>query len=111
MEERFTIARVAQIIDVSTQTLKRWYKWYENPDYEKPNGLKLPQYSTDNRGTKFFTMSAVQELIKIKELMSTEFRGCMAEYNATYQWGRRGTEILQIGKHYKNKLKKEKENE
>lgn len=99
--EIFSIARAAQIIDISTQTLKRWYKWYEDDDYEKPDGLKLPPYTTDTRGTKLFTMSAVQQLIKIKELMSTEFRGCMADFNATYQWGKRGTKILE------SKMKKE----
>lgn len=108
MEERFTIARAAQIIGVSTQTLKRWYKWYENPDYEKPIGFCLPKYTENKRGTKFFTMSQVQELQDIRQKMSTKYRGCMAEYNAAYQWGRRGTKILQVGKHYKNKLKKEK---
>ena len=100
-EEMFSIARTAQIIDVSTQTLKRWYKWYEDDSYEKPDGFKLPTYTTDNRGTRFFTMSAVQELVKIKNLMSTEYRGCMADFNAAYQWGKRGTKILE------SKMKKE----
>lgn len=103
MEERFTIARAAQIIDVSTQTIKRWYKWYEDTDYEKPFGFKLPGYTLDSRGTKLFTMSAVQELKDIKDKMSKEYRGCMAEFNATYQWGRRGTKILKVGKQYKKK--------
>ena len=109
MSEKFSIARAAQIIDVSTQTLKRWYKWYESPDYVKPNGLKLPEYTTDNRGTKFFTMEAVQELTNIKELMSTTYKGCMADFNAVYQWGKRGTIILQ-SKQRKQK-KQEKNNE
>lgn len=104
MSEKFSIARAAQIIDVSTQTLKRWYKWYESPDYVKPEGLKLPEYTTDNRGTKFFTMEAVQELANIKVLMSTTYKGCMADFNAIYQWGKRGTAIL------KSKQKKQEEN-
>lgn len=103
MKERFTIARVAQIIDVSTQTIKRWYKWYEDDDYAKPEGFKLPAYTTDSKRTKLFTMSAVQELKDIKDKMSKEYRGCMAEFNATYQWGQRGTKILSVGKQYKKK--------
>lgn len=103
MEKRFTIARAAQIINVSTTTIKRWYKWYENPDFEKPFGFRLPEYTVNSCGTKLFTMSAVQELKDIKDKMSKEYRGSMAEFNAIYQWGQRGTKILQVGKQYKKK--------
>lgn len=92
--ELFSTARAAQILDVSTITLKRWYKWYEDDSYTKPKGLKLPEYTTDNRGTKFFTLEQVQELRAFQQNLKTIYRGCMSEFNATYQWGKRGTEIL-----------------
>lgn len=95
MDNKFSIARTAQIADVSTNTIKRWYKWYENDDYIKPDGLKLPEYTVDNRGTKFFTMEAVQELIQFKEDLQGKYRGCMAEFNAYWQWGQRGTTYLE----------------
>lgn len=90
----FSIARAAQIADVSTNTIKRWYKWYENDDYVKPVGLTLPEYTVNSQGTKFFTMEAVQELIQFKKDLQGKYRGCMAEFNAYWQWGQRGTVIL-----------------
>jgi hypothetical protein len=92
--EKFSTARTAQILDISTTTLKRWYKWYEDPNYTKPLGLKLPTYTTDNRGTRFFTMEAIQQLEDFKNKLQSEYKGCMAEFNAYYQWGRRGTRIM-----------------
>lgn len=94
MEERFSTARTAQILDVSTATLKRWYKWYENKDYNKPVELKLPSYTTDNRGTRFFTMKDIAILEQFKQDLQGKYKGVMAEFNADYQWGQRGTEIL-----------------
>lgn len=92
--DRFSTNRTAQIVDISTNTLKRWYKWYEDDNYIKPEGLKLPEYTVDGRGTKFFTMEAVQELIQFKEeLMRGKYRGCMGDFNAKFQWGQRGKEI------------------
>lgn len=105
--ERYSTSRVAQILDVSVATLNRWYKWYESDDYKKPVGLKLPQYIRDTRGTKLFTIEDIQALAAFKVALQNEYRGCMAEFNAVYQWGQRGTEILNIGRQYK---KKEEEN-
>lgn len=93
--ELFSIARVAQILDVSTATIKRWYKWYENPDYEKPLELKLPEYTTDNRKTKFFRMADIAKLEQFKNDLQGKYRGIMAEFNAYYQWGQYGTERLE----------------
>lgn len=104
--EKFSTARTAQILDISTETLKRWYKWFENDSYVKPDGLKLPKYTTDNRGTKFFTMEDIQQLEDFKQKLQTEYRGCMAEFNAHWQWGQRGTKILE-----KKKRKEENNNE
>lgn len=108
MSEIFSTARAAQILDISTETLIRWYKWYENEDFHKPAGLKLPSYTTNSKGTKFFTMEAIQDLSQFQTDLKTKYRGCMAEFNAVYQWGRRGTKILNVGKQYK---KKEENNE
>lgn len=107
MPERYSTSRVAQILDVSVATLNRWYKWYESDDYEKPVGLKLPQYIKDSRGTKFFTMQDIQALAAFKDSLQGEYRGAMAEFNATYQWGQRGTKILNLGKQYKKKKDEE----
>lgn len=94
MMETFSTARAAQILDISTITLKRWYKWYEDDNYDKPTGLVLPKYTIDSRGTKFFTMQAIQQLEDFKQKLQAEYRGCMSDYNAVTQWGQRGTKIM-----------------
>ena len=101
----FSISKVAQIIDVSTNTIKRWYKWYESPEYTKPKEIKLPSYTVDNRGTKLFKFSAIAQLEKFKQDLQSEYKGCMSEFNAHWQWGQRGTKILE------NKKKKQEEKE
>ena len=108
LKERFTTARAAQILDVSTQTLKRWYNWYHSTDFDKPAELKLPEPKMDGKNTMLFTMEQIQELHQFQIDLRSKYRGVMAEFNATYQWGQRGTKILNVGKQYK---KKEKNNE
>lgn len=92
--ERFSTARTAQILDTSTSTLNRWYKWYENDDFVKPAELILPKYTTDNRGTKFFTMDDIAVLEQFKNDLQGKYRGIMAEFNAYWQWGQYGTQRL-----------------
>lgn len=103
-DEIFSTNRTAMILDVSAGTLKRWYKWYEDDDFEKPKDLKLPPYTRDGRGTRFFNRQAVDDLLKFKEdLNNGKYKGCMAEFNAYYQWGEYGTKRLE--------RKKQKESE
>lgn len=93
----YSTSRTAMLLDISPITLKRWYKWYEDDSYKKPYDFKgLPPYTTDGRGTKFFTDEALDELVEFKdELENGHWRGCMAEFNANYQWGKRGKKILE----------------
>lgn len=111
MSELFTTSRTAQILDISTQTLKRWYKWYNSTDFEKPKELKLPEPKTDSKNTMLFTMEQIQELHQFQMDLRSKYRGIMAEFNAIYQWGQRGTKILSAGKAGKQYKKKEENNE
>ena len=52
-----------------------------------------------------FTMEQVQSLHQFKIDLRTKYRGCMAEFNAYYQWGKRGKKIQE------NKKRKEEHNE
>ena len=104
MTEKFSTARAAQILNISTNTLKRWYKWYHSDDYQKPIGLKLPEPEISGNGTMFFTMEQIQELHQFQIDLRSKYRGVMAEFNATYQWGQRGTKILNVGKQFKKKM-------
>ena len=92
---RLSISKMAQLLNVSTATMKRWYAWYENDDYEKPSDLILPKYVKDNRGTKFFLPNDIEVLERFKDMINHQYRGAMAEFNAYYQWGRYGTARLE----------------
>ena len=109
VSELFTTSRTAQILDISTQTLKRWYKWYNSTDFEKPAELKLPEPKTDSKNTMLFTMEQIQELHQFQIDLNSKYRGIMAEFNATYQWGQRGTKILNVGKQFKKKQEESNE--
>lgn len=90
-----SINRASLLIDISDHTIRRWYKWWENDDFTKPEGLFLPPYfNMDRRGTKFFRKEDIHHLEKFKEQMQTTHKGAMAEFNAAYQWGARGIRAL-----------------
>lgn len=90
-----SISTVAYLIGVSTVTIIRWYKWWENSEFEKPEGLQLPEYYfMDRRRTKYFKKADIPILKEFKLRLATTHKGCMADFNATYQWGVKGKEIL-----------------
>lgn len=108
MGEVMSIARVAQVLDLSTQTLQNWYKWYEDESYVKPQELKLPPYKIlDKRGTRFFDVNDIPKLLDFKEKLQGEYKGIMAQYNAEKHWGsKRGQAILQRKAEKENEQKK-----
>jgi hypothetical protein len=93
--EYVSINRAGMMLDVSSQTIRRWYKWWECPEIKKPEDLSLPQYYyKDRRKTKFFKKSDIPALKEFKNKLQTTHRGIMSEFNAAYQWGKRGEEAL-----------------
>ena len=95
-EGYLSIRKVANQIDVSDHTISRWYKWWESPEFEKPEGLYLPPYVyKDLRKTKFFKKEDVPKLQEFSQALRTTYKGAMSEFNAAYQWGKRGDRILQ----------------
>lgn len=90
-----SIGHAAYLIDVSTITISRWYKWWENPEFEHPEGLYLPPYYyKDKRLTKHFKKTDIPALEEFGKQLRTVHKGAMAEFNAAYQWGKRGDKIL-----------------
>lgn len=90
-----SINRVAMMLDISDHTIRRWYKWWESPEFEKPVGLYLPPYyHLDRRMTKFFKIEDVGYLKEFRNKIQTTHKGSMANFNAAYQWGSRGETIL-----------------
>ena len=90
-----SIRRVAYMIDVSDYTIKRWYKWWENDEFKKPEDLYLPPYVyKDKRKTKYFKKTDIPAIEEFAARIRTTHLGCMAEFNAAYQWGKRGKRAL-----------------
>ena len=97
-----SITKVAYLIEVSPQTIKRWYYFWENKNFEKPSELILPPYHfLDKRNTKYFHKSDIPALARFGHLIRTQYRGVMSEYNAVTSWGERGKEnLLRKGKNF-----------
>lgn len=97
LNEGYISARRAGMqIDISDVTIYRWYKWWENDNFQKPEGLYLPPYYfKDRRKTKFFKVEDIPHLIKFAEDIRGPYKGCMADFNAALQWGKRGSKILE----------------
>lgn len=109
-DDYISISDAAYVIGVSIQTLKRWIKWYESPEFEKPEDLKLPPYYfMDRRMTKYYKKSDIPILKDFKLKINSKYWGAMADFNSAYQWGKMGKERCErLGKdvkEIKNRIK------
>ena len=94
-EDYVSIGQAALMLGLSHHTIVRWYKWWESDDFEKPEDLCLPSYVyKDRRKTKFFKKEDVEKLREFHKKLTTTHIGCMSEFNAVYQWGKRGKRAL-----------------
>jgi len=95
-EDYVSSGKASLLIDVSLHTLTRWYKWWESPEFEKPKDMApLPKYVyRDRRRTKYFRKTDIVQLMAFKKDIGLKHRGAMADFNAAYQWGKRGNAIL-----------------
>jgi hypothetical protein len=86
-ENYVSISKVCLLLEISPHTIKRWYKFWENDSFSKPDDLYLPPYYyVDRRKTKYFKKEDIPKLVAFHEALQTTHRGCMSEYNAAYQW-------------------------
>lgn len=93
--EYMSIRQVSNVLDISDHTISRWYKWFESSEFQKPADLTLPPYVyKDRRKTKYFRKSDIPKLREFSRKLKTTHRGCMSEFNAAYQWGKRGKRAL-----------------
>lgn len=82
-------------LDITLLTLYRWYKWWDNDKFPKPEGLYLPPYyHKDLRKTKWFKNSDIPDLEKFRDDLRGPYKGAMSEFNAALQWGTRGERAL-----------------
>lgn len=94
--EYLSVSKVCLLLEISTATVKRWYKWWENDNFPKPAGIPpLPSYVyRDRRKTKFFHKKDLPLFSAFEEALRGPYKGCMAEFNAAYQWGKKGETYL-----------------
>lgn len=86
---------VAKRLRTTAYTVSRWYKWWDNSDYEKPDGLYLPPYyHLDRTQTKFFKKEDIPKLRAFQKALNSTHWSAMAEFNAANQWGAKGRRIL-----------------
>ena len=91
-----SISRAAYMIEISPTTIKRWYKWWESDGFSHPSDLYLPPYyHKDKRRTKHFKREDIMALKEFRNKLQTTHMGVMADFNAAYQWGKRGEQILE----------------
>lgn len=107
--KRITVNRVAQFLDVSVVTVNNWYKWYNNPDFKKPDGVPyLPPYQQDHpRGVRYWTEDDLFDLKKFRDWIPRGRGGVMGDQNASY-WGERGVRAKQNKEEKQKILKNEK---
>jgi hypothetical protein len=93
--KKLTATRVAQHLDISVPTLTNWYRWYNNPDYDKPSNVpELPKYEQNGkRATRYWKEEDLPKLIKFRDWVPKGRAGIMGEHNAQF-WGDRGKRAL-----------------
>lgn len=81
----YSVTRASIILGCSPLTIKRWYKWasIENEPLEK---VGLPVYTTDKRGTWYFTDEQVKQLLTFKQNLKW---GQMSDFNSKYYWSKK----------------------
>ena len=95
MMNKLTATKVAQYLDISVPTLNNWYKWYNNPEYDKPkNTPELPAYTQQGkRAPRYWNKEDLPKLVKFKNWVPKGRAGIMGEHNAQF-WGERGVRAL-----------------
>ena len=102
MNNKLTATKVAQHLDISVPTLNNWYKWYNNPQYEKPKDVPvLPKYEQNGvRATRYWDSKDLPLLEEFQRWVPRGRAGIMGDYNAQF-WGERGKRAFR-NKHLQN---------
>lgn len=89
----FTCHDIAEALDVSSLTIKRWVWWYEEKVEEGYDfSEQIPEYTIDCQGVRLW--EATPETInQFKAFRESLGKNPFAEYNALHHWGRRGKDI------------------
>ena len=83
-------------LDITVATLNRWYGWYNDDRFEKPEDMPpLPPYVQKGVGGKrYWKEEDMKMLHAFKDWMPKGRAGVMGDYNNQF-WGKRGKEIAE----------------
>lgn len=83
--QMYSITRTALMLNCNPATIKRWYKWADKTGRTICK-VGLPAYTTDTRGTWFFTYEQIKQL---QEFRANLKWGEMSEFNSKYYWSKK----------------------
>lgn len=90
-----TAVRVSQEVGVSVPTINSWYRWWNNPDTEKPADCPgLPAYEQEGKGIRYWREEDMKQIRDFHEWMPRGRAGVMGSINAA-KWGQRGVRALE----------------
>lgn len=91
-QQLISISEMSYKMGVSVTTIKRWYQWWESP-MERPN-LKHEPPAYERMGGRRTRMFRACDIKALKLFQKHLPRGAMSEFNAAYNWGKRGARAL-----------------
>lgn len=90
----YSVGEVAQMVGRSSLTIRLWFRAKEYADENKiltdMPPLPIPRRDLDHKGTRFFTMEQVEQLINFRNNLP---RGALSFYNKEKSWGERGKQM------------------
>lgn len=80
---------VSKELDVTVTTLFTWYKFWEDPECEKPEDMPpLPEYGRRwEGGPKYWKREDLDALIRFRDWVPRGRNGLMGKYNR-YKWSK-----------------------
>lgn len=90
MNQLLSSTQVSQFLNTRVDTIFTWYKWYNDPEVEKPaNTPPLPPYlQAHPRAPRYWKIEDLAALQDFKNWVPKGRAGLMGKYNAK-NWGRR----------------------
>lgn len=94
-EGYLTFRDISYRLDISEGSLRRYFWWYNNPEWKKPEDLILPKlYQVGSKHQLAIKLEDLHFIQEFREKLRTKYYGIMGEFHAVRSWGKRGKEIL-----------------
>lgn len=85
--KKLTVNKVALALDVSTMTISRWYKWYMDDKYVKPEDLpELPEYvQAGAKSVRYWGESDIEKMKIFQNYLRKGRNGAMGEFTKQFR--------------------------